>query len=64
MAEYFDTLFQTGKELLQTLKSKWKLSTLVDLITEKAMPATVSEDKLEEFYAQRMKELYRIIYDM
>ncbi len=64
MSEIFDTILTTGKELLQTLKSKWKLSTLVDLITEKAIPAAVPEEKLEEFYAQRMQDLYRIMYDM
>ncbi len=64
MSEIIDTILTTGKELLQTLKSKWKLSTLVDLITEKAIPAAVPEEKLEEFYAQRMQDLYRIMYDM
>ncbi len=64
MAEFIDTILQTGKEVLQTVKAKMKLSTLFDLITEKAIPAAIPEDKLEEFYAQRMQDLYRVIYDM
>ncbi len=64
MAEIIDSILQTGKEVLQTLKAKWKLSTLFDLITEKAIPAAIPEDKLEEYYAQRMQDLYRVMYDM
>ncbi len=64
MSEIIDTILTTGKELLQTVKAKWKLSTLFDLITEKAIPAAVPEEKLEEFYAQRMQDLYRVMYDM
>ncbi len=64
MAEIIDSILTTGKEVLQTVKAKLKLSTLFDLIIEKAIPAAIPEDKLEEFYAQRMQDLYRIIYDM
>ncbi len=64
MAEIIDSILTTGKEILQTVKAKMKLSTLFDLVTEKAIPAAIPEDKLEEFYAQRMQDLYRVIYDM
>ncbi len=64
MADILDTILTTGKELLDTVKAKWKLSTLLDLITEKAIPAAIPEEQLEEFYAQRMQDLYRVMYDM
>ncbi|OLS13369.1 MAG: hypothetical protein RBG13Loki_2965 [Promethearchaeota archaeon CR_4] len=64
MSDFFDTVLQAGKEIIETVKSKMKLSTAFDLFTEKAIPATVSEDKLEEYYEKRMKDLYRVIYDM
>jgi len=64
MAEFFDTILKTGKEVLETTKAKLKLSTLFDLFTEKAIPATVPEDQLEKYYEKRMKDLYRVIYEM
>ena len=64
MAEIFNTFLRAAKDVMGTVKSKTKLSTLFDLVTTQAIPAAVSEDKLEEFYEQRMKEMYRVIYEL
>ncbi|HMF29849.1 MAG TPA: hypothetical protein VKK79_00430 [Candidatus Lokiarchaeia archaeon] len=64
MAEIFNTFLRAAKDVIGTVKSKAKLSTLFDLVTTKAIPAAVSEENLEEFYEQRMKDLYRVIYEL
>lgn len=64
MAEIINTFLRAAEDVMKTVKAKAKLSTLFDIVTNKAIPAAIPEEQLEEFYAQRMKELYRIIYDL
>jgi len=50
-----------GKEVLETIRHKAKLSTIFDLFTEKVIPSFVSEKELKEYYEKRMEEVNNII---
>ena len=50
-----------GKEVLETIRHKAKLSTIFDLYTEKVIPSFVSEKELKEYYEKRMEEVNNII---
>ncbi|TFF99957.1 MAG: hypothetical protein EU541_03620 [Promethearchaeota archaeon] len=52
---------EIGEEFLETATHRAKLSTLFDIFTENAMPKMVSEDKLKEFYNERMEEVNNFI---
>jgi hypothetical protein len=50
-----------GKEVLETIRHKAKLSTIFDLYTEKIIPSFVSEKELKEYYEKRMEDVNNVI---
>jgi hypothetical protein len=50
-----------GENFLETASHRAKLSTLFDMFTENTIPKFVSEDKLKEFYEERMEEVNNFI---
>ena len=64
MAEFIKQLQGIGKELLETIKHKAKLSTIFDIYTEKVIPTFVSENELKEHYEKRMEEVNEFIYKL
>ena len=53
-----------GKEVIETAKHRFKLSTLFDVFTEKIIPTFVSEKELKEYYEKRMEEVNDFIYKL
>lgn len=64
MSKFIEQLFDMGKEYLNTLKHKTKLSTIFDYFTETVVPNFVSEKDLKSFYEKRMDELNEFIYKL
>ncbi len=64
MSKFFEQLIDMGKEYLDTLKHKTKLSTIFDYFTETVIPNFVSEKDLKSFYEKRMDELNEFIYKL
>ena len=64
MSKFIEQLFNMGKEYLDTLKHKTRLSTLFDYFTEKVIPNFVSEKDLKAFYEKRMDELNELVYKL
>ena len=68
MAEFFKqlskNLTEIGKEVFETAKHKTKLSTILDIYTEKVIPTFVSEKDLKEYYEKRMEEVNEFIYKL
>ena len=64
MSKFFEQLINMGKEYLDTLKHKTKLSTIFDYFTETVIPNFVSEKDLKSFYEKRMDELNEFIYKL
>ena len=64
MPSIFDQIFTLGKEYLDTIKHKAKLSTVFDFFTEKVIPTFVNEKDLKEFYEKRMNEVDEFIYKL
>jgi len=64
MSKFIEQLFYMGKEYLDTLKHKTKLSTIFDYFTETVVPNFVSEKDLKSFYEKRMNELNEFIYKL
>ncbi len=64
MSKFIEQLFNMGKEYLDTLKHKTKLSTIFDYFTETVIPNFVSEKDLKSFYEKRMNELNELIYKL
>ncbi len=64
MSKFIEQLFNMGKEYLDTLKHKTKLSTLFDYFTETMIPNFVSEKDIKAFYEKRMNELNELIYKL
>lgn len=64
MAEFFKQLGDLGKEFLETIKHKAKISTIFDIFTEKVIPTFVSEKELKEYYEKRMNELNEFVYKL
>jgi len=61
MAEFFKQIQNLGKEFLETIKNKARLSTIFDMYTEKVIPTFVNEKDLKEFYEKRMQEVNEFI---
>jgi hypothetical protein len=64
MSGIFDQFFTLGKEYIDTLLHKAKLSTLFDFFTEKVIPTFVNEKDLKHFYEKRMEEVDEFIYKL
>lgn len=64
MQKFFKDLTTIGKEVLETVKHKAKLSTIFDVYTEKVIPSFVSEKDLKEYYEKRMEEVNEFIYKL
>ena len=64
MSEFIKEMFNVGKEFLETVKNKAKLSTIFDIFTEKVIPSFVSEKDLKEYYEKRMEEVNEFIYKL
>ncbi|MHA1149484.1 MAG: hypothetical protein ACTSR8_14715 [Promethearchaeota archaeon] len=64
MAEFIKQLQGIGKEVLETLKHRVKLSTIIDIFTEKVIPTFVSENELKDYYEKRMEEVNQFIYKL
>lgn len=61
MTEFFNQLKHLGKEFLESLQHKTKLSTIFDIYLEKVIPSFVSEKELKEYYERRMEEVSKFI---
>ena len=55
--EILEQISDLGKEVIETVKHKAKLSTIFDVYTEKVIPSFVSEKELKEYYEKRMEEM-------
>lgn len=64
MSKFIEQLINMGKEYIDTLKHKTKLSTIFDYFTETVVPNFVSEKDLKSFYEKRMDELNEFIYKL
>ena len=64
MAEFFKQIQNLGKEFLETIKHKARLSTIFDMYTEKVIPTFVNEKDLKEYYEKRMEEVNEFIYKL
>ncbi len=53
-----------GKEVLETVKNKAKISTIFDIFTKKVIPAFVSEKKLKKYYERKMEQVNEFIYKL
>jgi hypothetical protein len=59
--DFFDQLRDIGGEVLETLQSRSKLSTLFDIFTENVIPRYVSDKDLKEYYEKRMEDVNKFI---
>ena len=50
-----------GKEIVETIRHKAKISTIFDVFTEKVIPSFISEKELKEYYDKQMEELNNFI---
>ena len=64
MSKFLEDITGLGKELLETMKHRSKLSTIFDIFTEKVIPSFVSERDLKEYYEKRMEEVNEFIYKL
>lgn len=64
MAEIFKHIQSLGKEFMETIKHKARLSTVFDMFTEKVVPTFVNEKDLKEYYEKRMQEVNEFIYKL
>jgi len=64
MTEFLRNIQDLGKELVETIKNKAKLSTIFDVFTEKIIPTFVNEKNLKEYYEKRMEEVNEFIYKL
>ena len=64
MQKFFKDLTTIGKEVLETVKHKARISTIFDVYTEKVIPSFVSEKDLKEYYEKRMEEVNEFIYKL
>ena len=62
--EFFKQLGDLGKELMETIKHKAKLSTIFDTFTEQVIPSFVSQKDLKEYYEKRMEEINEFVYKL
>ena len=53
-----------GKEVLETVKSKAKISTIFDFYTKKVIPAFVPEKKLKKYYERKMEQVNEFFYKL
>ncbi len=60
----FDQLKILGKETLETVKNKAKISTIFDIYTKKVIPAFVSEKKLKKYYERKMEQVNEFFYKL
>ncbi|MHA1734411.1 MAG: hypothetical protein ACTSU5_20930 [Promethearchaeota archaeon] len=63
---FLKDIFNFGKETVDTLLHKAKISTIFDLFTEKVIPAVAggSDEELKAYYEKRMNELNEFIYKL
>lgn len=64
MSEIFNQLGDLGKELMETIKHKAKISTLFDIFTERVIPSFVSDKDLKNYYERRMEEFNEFVYKL
>ena len=64
MAEFFKQIQNLGKEFLETIKHKARLSTIFDMYTEQVIPTFVNEKDLKKYYEKRMEEVNEFIYKL
>lgn len=64
MSEIFKQLGDLGKELMETIKHKAKISTLFDIFTERVIPSFVSDKDLKNYYERRMEEFNEFVYKL
>ena len=62
--EIFNQFKILGKETLETIKSKAKISTFFDIFTKKVIPIFVSEKKLKKYYEKKMEEVNKVFYKL
>ena len=61
MSDFLKQIQSLGKEVIETIKHRAKLSTIFDVFTEKVIPTFVSEKELKEYYEKRMEEVNEFI---
>jgi len=61
MSDLLKQIQSIGKEVIETIKHRAKLSTIFDVFTEKVIPTFVSEKELKEYYEKRMEEVNEFI---
>lgn len=66
MSSLIKDILNFGKETLDTVLHKAKISTLFDIFTEKVIPAVAgsSDEELKAYYEKRMNELNEFIYKL
>jgi len=60
----FNQIKILGKETLETVKNKAKISTIFDIYTKKVIPTFISEKKLKEYYERKMEKVNEFIYKL
>lgn len=60
----FNQIKILGKDTLETVKNKTKISTIFDIYTKKVIPTFISEKKLKEYYERKMEKVNEFIYKL